>query len=141
MNAHLQRVSMAEHNNPLQQRLGELAAEYAAALPSLVADLESAWARLLEEWDPPALRQFARQAHSLIGSAGTLGFHAVSALARELEEAASAALNMSAPPASVRERVAACFATLREEVRRLRTPTPLAPARTLQNRRRPIGNR
>lgn len=60
---------------------------YAAALPGRIARICDAWTRLdgvgAEAVDWPELQ---RLVHTISGSAGTFGFHAVSDQARELED-------------------------------------------------------
>jgi HPt (histidine-containing phosphotransfer) domain-containing protein len=60
-------------------------ADYRRALPEKLAQLEALWQALDTEAAPPALDELTRQAHTLAGTAGTLGFREVGLAAKSLE--------------------------------------------------------
>jgi chemotaxis protein histidine kinase CheA len=59
-------------------------ADYRRALPEKLAQLEALW-QALDTEAPPALDELTRQAHTLAGTAGTLGFREVGLAAKSLE--------------------------------------------------------
>jgi HPt (histidine-containing phosphotransfer) domain-containing protein len=61
-------------------------AEYQRALPGKVAQLQAAWVALATGSASSAPGELERQAHTLAGTAGTLGLREVGAAARALEE-------------------------------------------------------
>ncbi len=61
-------------------------ADYQRALPEKLAKLQALWQALDPGVAPPALSELERQAHTLAGTAGTLGFREVGLAARALEE-------------------------------------------------------
>ena len=73
-------------NEKLEQTLAKLRAEYARDLAGTVAQMEDLWRRLATgELPPSQLTELVRMAHSISGSAETLGLPRASAAARELE--------------------------------------------------------
>jgi chemotaxis protein histidine kinase CheA len=61
-------------------------ADYRRALPEKLAQLQALWQALDPDAAPPALHELARQAHTLAGTAGTLGFREVGLAAKSLED-------------------------------------------------------
>lgn len=61
-------------------------ADYQRALPEKLAQLQALWAALGPDLAPPALSELERHAHTLAGTAGTLGFREVGLAAKSLEE-------------------------------------------------------
>jgi chemotaxis protein histidine kinase CheA len=61
-------------------------ADYQRALPGKLAQLQASWLALAPGAAPSALGGLERQAHTLAGTAGTLGFLEVGAAAKSLEE-------------------------------------------------------
>lgn len=61
-------------------------ADYQRALPEKLAQLQACWLALAPGAAPSALGALERQAHTLAGTAGTLGFRDVGTAARALEE-------------------------------------------------------
>ncbi|MBA3593435.1 MAG: Hpt domain-containing protein [Pseudomonadota bacterium] len=60
--------------------------DYQRALPEKLAQLQALWAGLDKDAAPPALSELERHAHTLAGTAGTLGFREVGLAAKSLEE-------------------------------------------------------
>jgi HPt (histidine-containing phosphotransfer) domain-containing protein len=60
-------------------------ADYRRALPEKLAQLKALWQALDPDTAPPALDELTRQAHTLAGTAGTLGFRDVGLAAKSLE--------------------------------------------------------
>lgn len=60
-------------------------ADYQRALPGKVAKLQALWQAQDPGAAPPALGELERQAHTLAGTAGTLGFRELGLAARSLE--------------------------------------------------------
>jgi HPt (histidine-containing phosphotransfer) domain-containing protein len=60
-------------------------ADYRRALPEKLAQLEALWQALDPDVAPPALDELTRLAHTLAGTAGTLGFREVGLAAKSLE--------------------------------------------------------
>lgn len=64
---------------------------YGAALPGRIAQVCDAWARVKDNGSETVdWRELQRLVHTLAGSAGTFGFHALGDQARELEDFLSA---------------------------------------------------
>ena len=61
-------------------------ADYQRSLPQKLAQLQGVWVALAAGAGPPALTELERLAHTLAGTAGTLGFREVGLAARALEE-------------------------------------------------------
>jgi len=61
-------------------------ADYRRALPGKVSQLQAAWTALAPGAASAALGELERQAHTLAGTAGTLGFRELGLAARSLEE-------------------------------------------------------
>ncbi len=61
-------------------------ADYRRALPEKLAQLQASWQALDAAAAPPALDGLERQAHTLAGTAGTLGFRELGLAAKSLEE-------------------------------------------------------
>ncbi len=75
-------------NTPQDQFRAFLAlqrADYQRALPEKLAQLQASWLALEPGVAPPSLGALERQAHTLAGTAGTLGFREVGTAARALE--------------------------------------------------------
>ncbi|MFD2110409.1 diguanylate cyclase [Thiorhodococcus fuscus] len=67
-------------------RLRQMEAQFLKALPTLLHELEVAWSQTLEPASPPsALDGFIHLAHSLAGTAGTLGQPALGRHTKEIE--------------------------------------------------------
>jgi chemotaxis protein histidine kinase CheA len=60
-------------------------ADYRRALPEKLARLQALWLAMGAGVAPPALAELERQAHTLAGTAGTLGFREVGTAAKSLE--------------------------------------------------------
>lgn len=60
--------------------------DYRRALPEKLAQLQALWDALERGAAPAALSSLERQAHTLAGTAGTLGFRELGLAARALEE-------------------------------------------------------
>ena len=85
----------------LQLELGRLRDKFAAGFPQRLQALEDSWAALLDAaWDINQARAFHRTVHGLVGTAGSLGFVAVSRSARLLERALVPLLEKSEAPDS-----------------------------------------
>lgn len=76
---------MSIDHDALREQVALLAAAYAARLPQRLVELRGLWDALLETPDAANLAALHRQAHTLAGSAGTHGFGAITAAARNLE--------------------------------------------------------
>jgi chemotaxis protein histidine kinase CheA len=61
-------------------------ADYRRALPEKLAQLQASWLALDADAAPHALDELGRQAHTLAGTAGTLGFREVGLAAKSLED-------------------------------------------------------
>ncbi|MFI5443898.1 Hpt domain-containing protein [Polaromonas sp. UC242_47] len=106
---------MSTPQEAFQQFLDQQRADYRRALPDKLAQLEALW-QAVDAGGPsaPPLADLERQAHTLAGTAGTLGFRELSLAARALElllEQAGAALIPAQRPDIVRA-VAALQASL-----------------------------
>lgn len=77
---------MSTPQEQFQAFLAQQRADYQRALPEKVAQLQAEWQAQDPEAAPPALGELERQAHTLAGTAGTLGFRELGLAARELEE-------------------------------------------------------
>lgn len=60
-------------------------AEYQQALPEKLAQLQALWRAIDPDAAPPALDELERYAHTLAGTAGTMGFREVGLAAKSLE--------------------------------------------------------
>lgn len=76
---------MSTPQEQFQQFLDQQRAEYKRALPEKLAHLQTLWAAVDAGAAPPALAELERQAHTLAGTAGTLGFREVGLAAKALE--------------------------------------------------------
>ena len=77
---------MSSPERAIEERLRTLREDYQAQLPERIARIDAAvqaWLRNLS--DPHVLDTLHRMVHSLVGSSGTYGFHALSQAARTLE--------------------------------------------------------
>jgi HPt (histidine-containing phosphotransfer) domain-containing protein len=76
------------NNSPdLQKKLRQLQQQYATKLPEKIAALERNWQMVNQHPADNALYQnLIRDFHTLAGSGGSYGFHAVTTLCREIEE-------------------------------------------------------
>jgi diguanylate cyclase (GGDEF)-like protein len=111
----------------LQQALQALAANYAADLPTRIAELDARVRALAEgRADAAECALLHRQLHSLHGSAKTFGFAAVSDSAREIEHLVGG-LNGTSLEASVRDRL---LAQLEHLLAAAQVPGSIAPAGT-----------
>lgn len=70
--------------DPLE-RLATLRRQFGEALPARIAALRARWEALCAAWDPATAAELHRQAHSLAGTAGTMGYPEVGHAARMLE--------------------------------------------------------
>lgn len=68
-----------------QAFLEQQRADYQRALPGKLAQIQATWAAVGPDAAPPALIELERLAHTLAGSAGTLGLREVGLAARDLE--------------------------------------------------------
>ncbi|MDW5440971.1 Hpt domain-containing protein [Polaromonas sp. SM01] len=77
---------MSTPQEAFQQFLDQQRADYQRALPEKIAQVQMLW-QAVDAGGPsaPPLVDLERQAHTLAGTAGTLGFREVSVAARALE--------------------------------------------------------
>jgi HPt (histidine-containing phosphotransfer) domain-containing protein len=114
-----------ERRRKLEQALAAAKARYAAALPEQADEVRRLWeACVSAPGDRGAAEELHARAHRLAGTAGSFGFHEVSAASARMEAALVDALQTSRPldgleaPAIAREVeavVAACQAAQRSE--------------------------
>lgn len=80
---------MPNKNPDLRQKLRQLKQQYAANLPEKITVLEQEWQALKNQQtsDSECYHNLIRGFHTLAGSAGSYGFHAVTHLCREIENA------------------------------------------------------
>jgi chemotaxis protein histidine kinase CheA len=72
---------------------------FAARLPDRLRELEEAWDRVREAaWSEPALKDFHRLVHSLVGAGATFGFPALTVASRALERRLLSVLRGGEPP-------------------------------------------
>ncbi|MES2955580.1 MAG: Hpt domain-containing protein [Pseudomonadota bacterium] len=76
---------MSTPQEQFQQFLDLQRADYKRALPEKLAQLQALWAAVDTGAAPPALAELERLAHTLAGTAGTLGFREVGLAAKSLE--------------------------------------------------------
>jgi HPt (histidine-containing phosphotransfer) domain-containing protein len=76
---------MSTPQEQFQQFLDLQRAEYKRALPDKLAHLQTLWAAVDDGAAPPALAELERLAHTLAGTAGTLGLREVGLAAKSLE--------------------------------------------------------
>ncbi len=69
----------------IQNKLEALENEYTKNLPNKIHSLEEKWQKLSKHWTVEGVREFHRAVHGLCGSAGTYGYHELSAAMRVLE--------------------------------------------------------
>jgi periplasmic divalent cation tolerance protein len=79
---------MSDPREAFQKFLAQQRADYGLALPAKVAEIDTGWQAALKSGEPapPALAELERMAHTLAGTAGTLGFVEAGRAAGELEE-------------------------------------------------------
>ncbi|HEX5720498.1 MAG TPA: diguanylate cyclase [Thermoanaerobaculia bacterium] len=106
--------------------LKELQEYFAGRLPERLAELEEAWAAVVESgWETGRVRTLHRLAHSLTGAGSTFGFPEVSRTARILERFLKAVLDGIGPSG---EEAAGQLERLLEGVRRAAEAPPVPPA-------------
>ena len=76
---------MSTPQEQFQQFLDQQRADYQRALPEKLAHLQTLWAVVDAGAAPPALAELERLAHTLAGTAGTLGFRDLGLAAKSLE--------------------------------------------------------
>jgi len=76
---------MSTPQEQFQQFLDQQRADYQRALPEKLAHLQTLWAVVDAGAAPPALVELERLAHTLAGTAGTLGFRDLGLAAKSLE--------------------------------------------------------
>jgi HPt (histidine-containing phosphotransfer) domain-containing protein len=76
---------MSTPQEQFQQFLDLQRADYKRALPEKLAHLQTLWAAVAAGAAPPALVELERLAHTLAGTAGTLGLRGVGLAAKSLE--------------------------------------------------------
>lgn len=76
---------MSTPQEQFQQFLDLQRVDYKRALPEKLAHLQTLWAGVDAGAAPPALAEVERLAHTLAGTAGTLGFREVGLAAKSLE--------------------------------------------------------
>ncbi len=76
---------MSTPQEQFQQFLDLQRADYKRALPEKLAQLQALWAGVNAGAAPPVLAELERLAHTLAGTAGTLGFREVGLAAKSLE--------------------------------------------------------
>ncbi|MCK4744135.1 MAG: Hpt domain-containing protein [Sulfuriflexus sp.] len=77
-----------------QSRIAALFQSYRENLPTLLAELESAWTTLQKGWDAELAAEFDRKVHSLAGSAATFELTEIGTAASELEHCFKPVLDM-----------------------------------------------
>lgn len=108
---------MSTPQQEFQKFLDQQRADYRRALPEKVAHIRSLWNAVASGDETAPRADLERLVHTLAGTAGTLGFHAVGATAKTLEllleQAASAAqVRLSPQCADIDLAVAALQASL-----------------------------
>lgn len=99
-------------SDAFKAQLEQFKAEYRAALPAKLANVEALWAKAT---DAAALAELHRLLHTLAGSAKTFGLPEVSTAAREAENALAPLLaGVAGPDATERTRIAALLEALRQ---------------------------
>jgi diguanylate cyclase (GGDEF)-like protein len=79
-------------------QLKEIRRAYQVTLPEKLAELKQLAQHAREHWeDKEALRQLHRRAHTLYGTAGTMGFTEIGTAASEIEQAAKRCLSGTTP--------------------------------------------
>lgn len=103
-------------SDAFKAQLEKFNAEYRAALPGKLAEIDALWARAGGmNGDEVALVDLHRLLHTLAGSAKTFGLASVSTAAREAETALSPHVSGGAAlDAAGRTRIAALLETLRQ---------------------------
>lgn len=91
-----------------------LADVFVAGLPDKLSAINTGWEQLLRAWDPEALTDLRRLAHSLHDTGATLGFDALSAAARGLEHALVALDQAVSPNESQRASIARLIGVLKQ---------------------------
>jgi HPt (histidine-containing phosphotransfer) domain-containing protein len=82
----------------LKRRLGVMHEKYRANAPAKIQEIEALWARVLDAPPGDAGRaELVLAAHTLVGSAPTLGCEALGAAAGRLEQALRAAFEREQP--------------------------------------------
>jgi chemotaxis protein histidine kinase CheA len=76
---------MSSAQEQFRQFIAQQRLDYQRALPEKLASLQTLWAAVAAGVAPAALGELERLAHTLGGTAGTLGLREVGAAARELE--------------------------------------------------------
>jgi HPt (histidine-containing phosphotransfer) domain-containing protein len=81
------------NNTPdMQEKYRQLQQQYAANLPEKIAALERGWQAVIQNpADPTQYQILVRAFHTLAGSGGSYGFHAITNLCREIEDALESA--------------------------------------------------
>jgi len=80
-----------------QDRLQALRDKYAASIPERMAAIREALARCQGGLTPPNIDQLHHSLHSVAGSAGSFGFHALGNEARRIEQLVRAVMESGAP--------------------------------------------
>jgi HPt (histidine-containing phosphotransfer) domain-containing protein len=75
----------------LKRRLSALHSKYRAGAPARIAEIETLWLKVRADAADPARDELILAAHTIVGSAPTLGCEALGAAARTLEAALRAA--------------------------------------------------
>ncbi|GJL74166.1 diguanylate cyclase [Nitrosomonas sp.] len=70
-----------------QEKMHLLADAFIKELPEKIADIETSWQQLQNDWDVEALQIVHRKVHGLVGSSKTFGFEELSQIADTLEQA------------------------------------------------------
>ncbi len=101
-----------------QKFLAEQRSEYGRSLPGKVGQAEALW-RLAAAGQPAgeALAQLERLAHTLGGTAGTLGFVATGLAAKALERLVQSALQDAGEWPNLRPRIEGAVAALQDSLR------------------------
>lgn len=93
---------MSDPGQEFQQFLERQRADFGLALPDRVSQIEASWQEVGQVGhDSAALTDFERLAHSLAGTAGTLGFAAVGRAAGVVEQLAHQACACGVPLSAV----------------------------------------
>ncbi|MEO7908449.1 MAG: response regulator [Roseiflexaceae bacterium] len=108
-----------------------LADVFAAGLPDKLRALDAGWEHLQRYWDAEALTDLHRLAHSLHGTAATLGFDVLSAAARGLEHALGVLDQAVMPNEPQRASIERLLAELRQTIQ-TRDQMPHVPVPVLE---------
>ncbi len=75
-----------------------LCADYAARLPTRIAQIEQAWQELRSDWKPEKAKSFYTMIHKLAGTGATFGFPGLTEVGRAMEDGLRPLLDAGAQP-------------------------------------------